>query len=86
MNVDFYNLFDKKREDILFSINESFFEKNYSILKNNGIFIDIYGTTILTKKDIQLLLQIISKKDNLKLYSFLEKSKNENLSLVIEGN
>ncbi|MCD9584392.1 hypothetical protein [Tenacibaculum maritimum] len=70
----------------LFSIDESFFETNYELMKKHGIEVDIYATTILSKDKIRLLLQLLNKKENLFLFNFLEEIYHKNISLIIEGN
>ena len=86
MEIDFYDLRDRNRKEILFSIDESFFESNYLMMKNNGIEIDIYGTTILSQKKVELLIELFKDSNYISLLDFFKNALKENISLVIEGN
>lgn len=86
MKVDFYNINDKNRKTVLFSIEESFFEDNYPLFKSKGIDVDIYGTTVLSIDKTKMLLELLNKNDYQNLFDFLSNVLSENVTLIIEGN
>ncbi len=86
--LDFYNIIDKNRNNLLYSLSEDFFLEIERNLITNQINFDLYGTTRLYQSHIIILIDILQKNKLNKstFFQFLIKIKNQDIALIVEGN
>lgn len=86
--LDFYNVYDIKRKNVLCSVSEDLFLSLDKELRIKQISIDLYGTTRLYKSHIEDFIEILRNKKLNKsdLYSFLLEAIEKKIGLIIEGN
>jgi len=94
MAVEFYDLNEKAKKTILFSLNDEDFEKLQPVLfqfkKLTGLTIDQYGNSRLHAEHVQLIVELLEKtlsdlKPNNHLFELIEKFKNNKCDLLAIG-